>query len=377
MDVREAFGDFGGRSWLNTAHQGALPRCAANAAAEAVSWKTHPFELAGDRFAAVPARLRSTLGRLVGAPADEIVLANGASYGLHLIANGMSLVAGDEVLLVRGDFPSNLLPWLGLRRRGVLIRWLEPRRFVVGAQEVAETIGPRTRVLCASWVHSFSGFVTDLDAVGAACRDRGVRFVVNATQGLGARPLDVQSLPVDAVISAGWKWLCGPYGTGFCWLRPELAVELDPNLDYWLSRFSADDLGQDELDLEGERRGESLRFDLFATANFFQFVPWTAALEWLLDLGIDNVARHDQDLVSRLLAGLDRSRYRVLSPEAEPERSTLAFLSAHDPERNPEMHRKLRDAGVDVALRRGALRVSPHIHNVEADIDRLLAALQK
>jgi hypothetical protein len=111
------FGPFDGKVWLNCAHQGPLPRVAADEAREAVTWKVRPFELTAERFAGVPARLRRALGRLLGAPSDEIILGNSASYGLPLLAGSLPLREGDEVLLVHGDFPSVLLPWLVLERR--------------------------------------------------------------------------------------------------------------------------------------------------------------------------------------------------------------------------------------------------------------------
>jgi selenocysteine lyase/cysteine desulfurase len=117
------------------------------------------------------------------------------------------------------------------------------------------------------------------------------------------------------------------------------------------------------------------RFDLFGTANFLAFAPWTASLRYLLDLSIQRVAKHDQGLVDRLLEGLDPERWRVLSPRGGPERSTLVLLSRRDPGRNPDAHGLLREAGVDVALRGGNLRVSPHVHNTAADVDRLLEVL--
>jgi selenocysteine lyase/cysteine desulfurase len=230
-------------------------------------------------------------------------------------------------------------------------------------------------VLCTSWVHSFSGFVTDLQAVGEVCRQRGVWFLVNTTQGLGARTLDVASLPVDGVVNAGWKWLLGPYATGFCWLRPELLERLEYNQSYWLARFTADDLGRDRLDLDTPAAHPARGYDLFAPANFFNFVPWCASLELLLEIGPGDVERYDQELVARLLAGLDTDHYRLLSPEAEAARSTLVFLEHRERDRNPEIHRSLADAGIDVALRRGALRIAPHVHNRAGDIDRLLEVL--
>src|SRR5262245_5235686 len=106
QDFLQDFGPFERRVWLNCAHQGPLPRVAADEAREAISWKVAPHRLTTDRFSAVPQRLKQAIGKLINASPEEIILGNSASYGLHLLANGIRWRAGDEVLLVKGDFPS-------------------------------------------------------------------------------------------------------------------------------------------------------------------------------------------------------------------------------------------------------------------------------
>ena len=374
-DFRAAFAPFQGKTWLNCAHQGPLPNVAADAAREAISWKQTPFELTTDRFSDVPQRVKRALGRLINTAPEDVVLGNSASYGMHLVANGIPWKAGDEVLLVRGDFPSVVLPWLGLERRGVTIRQIEPRGPALSVDELRANLSPATRVFCTTWVHSFRGHALDLDDLGAVCRSQGVTFVVNTSQALGARPLDVQATPVDAITNVGFKWLCGPYGTGFCWLRPDLLASLEYNQAYWLSMLTADDLGRPQTDLTLRDDLGARQYDIFGTANFFNFTAWAASLEFVLDIGADRIATHDQSLVSRFLEGIDKDQYTVLSPEDGPTRSTLVLLSHRDPERNEGIYQALRDAGVYLAFRSGSLRLSPHLHNSAEDIDRALAVL--
>ena len=359
--------------WLNTAHQGRLPRRAAEALHEAVRWKLHPEHLAtSERFSEVPARLRAALASLVAARQEDVVLTNGASYGLHLLANGLELQAGDEVIVAANDFPSDILPWLLLSDRGVQVRMIEPRNEVLTAEEVEAAFTERTRVVCVSWVHSFSGRITDLETIGSACRGRGIWFVVNGSQAVGVRPIAVETLPIDALLTVGWKWLCGPYGTGMCYLRPELRDALRPMKLYWLSALSVEDLAAPSLELTSIARPQVGRLDVFATANFFNYVPFAAAVELMLELGIESSASYVDDLVLRLLAGIDRSRYRLVS--SEDARSSLVMF---EPLSKPagELFERLDRGGVHVAHRRGRIRVSPHVYNTPAEIDHLLELL--
>ena len=387
-DFQQDFGPFEGRIWMNCAHQGPLPRVAAEAAREAIAWKVTPYEMTQERFDGVPARLKEVLARLVGATTDEIVLGNSASYGLHLLANGIPWRAGDEVLVVDGDFPSDVLPWLGLERRGVTVRRLRPARPLPDPDELRQAIrqsstgsgarSPATRLFCTTWVHSFSGFAADLAGLGAVCREEGVLLVANTSQALGARTLDVGSMPVDAIVNVGFKWLCGPYGTGFCWMRPDLIASLEYNQAYWLAQMTAADLGGEGGELRLPPGPPTARtYDVFGTANFFNFKAWTASVEYLLEQGLKRIARHDEALVDRLIGGLDRASYDLLSAREGPSRSTLVFVSHRDPARNPEIHRRLKEAGVEVAYRLGKLRIAPHLHNTAAEVDRVLEVLHE
>ena len=375
--AKDMFGPFDGRIWLNVAHQGPLPRKARDAVEQVADDKTAPHRMSDDSFWRVPAALKRALSPFIGAPAEDIILGNSTSYGLHLLVHGMTWRDGDEVLFVEGEFPATLVPWMWLRDRGVRIRVVRPRTRPLEAAQLADEISDRTRLFCSSWVFSLTGEAIDIDAIGEVCRQRDVCFVLNATQAVGARPLDVASVPVDALVSCGFKWLCGPYGTGFCWIRPELLSRLDYHQDYWLAHMEQADLATEGGYGLREEIGAG-RFDVFGTANFFNFVPWTAALEQLGDVGVEAIGAHDDHLVDLIVSELDGSdRLRVLSPLSGPPRSTIVVLSHADPDANPTLHAGLREAGIDVALRAGNLRISPHLHNDEHDIRSALAVLTR
>jgi selenocysteine lyase/cysteine desulfurase len=373
------FGEFAGRTWLNTAHQGALPLVAAAAAREAVDWKTAPFELTQERFDEVPARLRIALGRLVNVPADDIIIANSASYGLHLLAAGFPWREGDEVIVSERDFPSDILPWLLTERtHGIRVVRLPTRGPIVEPDELTAAITSRTRLFCTTLVHSFSGHAIDAETLGSICRQHGIAFILNASQALGARSLDLAQMPVDALTCVGFKWLCGPYGTGFCWIRPALRRTLRPTKAYWLAMLTAEDLGKDVIPVDVPDDIGARAYDIFGTANFFNAVPFTVAIEHLLSIGTATVESHDQSLVGRFLDGLERSQYELTSPlERTKRRSTLIFFSHRDRMKNRSIYEALANAGVHIAFRSGSLRLSPHLYNSAADIERALQVLRE
>ena len=348
---------------------------AVEAAQAAIALKVSPARLnTSEPFQRVTERLRDALGRLIGAKPEDVILGNSASYGINHLAQGLPLQAGDEVLLVAGDFPATIFPWLVLEERGVDVRQVRTSGPVLAVDDVRRELGPRTRVVCASWVHSFNGHALDEVAIGGLCRSAGVLFVLNCSQGVGARPLAVDTLPVDAVAGCGHKYLCGPYGTGYAWIRPEVRESMRPTQAYWLSNMTADDLKSGgERGLRRDRGARQL--DVMGTANFLNFMTWTASIEYILGVGVDRIGEHDQLLVQRLIDGLSSSDLELVSPRRGASRTTLVVLESERPGRTAELFDLLRTGGVDVALRKGRLRVSPHFYNGVDDIDRVLELL--
>ena len=360
--------------WINSARHGPFPRIAAAAAERAIGWKVHPETLPDDAVYELPVRLKRGLATVVGADPAEIVLGNSTSYGLQTVANALSWEAGDEVLVVAGDFPATVYPWRVLEREGVVVRFITPRGSGLEPDDLAAALGPRTRLLCTNWVNSFTGFAADIEAIGTLCRDAGVLFVVNGAQAVGARPIAVHDLPIDALASCGHKWLCGPYGTGFLWLSPALLARMHPTHAYYVPMQA----GRGLVTMRDYALRDDLgaaAFDVMGSGHHLTFAPWAAAVEYVASQGVAAIAAHDQARVERLAAGLEAAGYRLVSPRAGPRRATLVVASHREPGRNAEIARTLAEARIFVSLREGNLRLSPHLNNTPADVERVLEVL--
>ena len=374
-DYSNSFKDFDGNIWLNCAHQGPMPKATVEELNEALEWKLSPYHLTSDRFREVPSKMKSAIGKLINIPPEEIILTNGASYGIHLLANGIPWKSGDEVLLMQGDFPSDILPWLALKKKGVTIRFIEPKEHVLSAEELIENISPSSKLLCITWVHSLSGYTIDIAKLGEICKEKGIIFVVNASQALGVRALNISNIHIDALVSVGFKWLCGPYGTGFCWIRSEILESLEYNQAYWLAMMTADDLGKKQDILEFPQNLGAKKYDIFCTANFFNFKPWQASVKFLLEIGIEAIEKHNNLLISQFIEGLDNTKYDLISANEGKRRSSLIFISHIQPEINENVYDILKKNNIHISFRGGRLRISPHLYNTIKEIEITLDLL--
>jgi selenocysteine lyase/cysteine desulfurase len=370
-DYRREFADFEGVAYLNIANQGPLPLVSARAAQAAIETKKLPYKLTDNLYFDLPDRLRENLAQLIGAKAEEIAITSGASAGLSIVAAGIEWRAGDEVLVGRGEFPAHFAAWLPYQRAGKLsVRVVAPRGRFLTVDDYAAQIGPKTRLVSASLVRYDDGSMLDAAGVAKACHAAGARFGLDASQCAGAMPLSVRALGADFVTSSGYKWLLGPYGTGFFWASPE-----------WMDRFPCGPLYWQAL--EGARNFHFLpledlqaapgarRWDSAETGNFINLSAWDASLELLVKIGPQAIARHNASLVSQLIDYLPRDRFVLASPPECERRGPYVCISARNPERNREVCEKLREAQIIVSLREKALRVSPYLYNTVEEIERL------
>ncbi len=313
------------------------------------------------------AHVRRLAAQLVNAPSpDDVCFVPNTTAGIGLVAEGFPWKPGDNVVLAAEEYPSNQYPWLNLADRGVEVRPVPSRGGRVEIDDVRAAMDGRTRVLTASFVQFASGFRADLDALGSLCRERGVFFCVDAIQGLGVFPLDVQKTPIDALAADGHKWLLGPEGAGIAYVRREWVERLHPvgvgahsvakpydyNTIHWAPKPHAGRYEGGALPLPGiNALGESLNL--------------------LLTAGIENVAARVLQLTDYLCERAASAGLEVFSSRRPADKSGIVSLTK--PGVPPkDLMRRCRDAGVVINVRAGRLRVSPHAYNTEAEIDRFL-----
>ena len=373
-DYRQEFPGLASTVYLDCAHQGPFPRTTTRRVRQAIELKCSPAHLEPPDYFGPPERVRLHLAGLVGADPSEIALTNSATQGIGIVAVGLGLGAGDEVVIASSNFPSNLFTWLHLRRRGVRVDVLKSRDGQLRVEDVAAALSPRTRVLALDWVSYNSGLRIDLAALGELAHRRGALFVVDGTQGVGALELNLHALPVDALAAAAYKWLLGPYGTGFAYLSPALQDRLDLQVVNWLAVEGSEEFDSLPVDHVVLPRAARI-FDVPETGNFLNIYALEASLEFVTGVGVPAVTAHCVRLLERLAAGLRGFDSTVCYADQPECRSTILSFQAHSPEATAKLHRKLKKSQVAVSLRQGFIRVSPYLYNNEEDIDRLLSVV--
>lgn len=371
-DYRKHFADFGGTTYLNCAYQGVFPLTAVARSHEAIDMKCHPERMEPAEYFGLPERVRSHLAAILGCDEREIALTSGATQGIGVLASGLDLGPGDEVLVAADNFPANLFTWLHMRRKGVQVRLLRNGDAPLRPDDVAKAFTSNTKILALDWVNYSTGRRIDLAAMGSLARERGALFVVDGTQGVGALELNVHELPVDVLAVAAYKWLLGPYGTGFVYVREEVLNRLDLKVVNWMSVDGAEDF--DALPIDDFRLAEAARiFDVPETANFLNLSAMEASLEFVRGVGPSAIAGHSMNLLDHAAEELQKLGYTLANDDRPQLPSPLLCFRCQTPEATDKLYEKLKARHIEVSLRHHRIRISPYLYNNKEDIDRLLA----
>jgi cysteine desulfurase/selenocysteine lyase len=310
---------------------------------------------------------REKAGRLLGAAHGEIAFLPNTSWGLNLVAQSFSWKPGDNVVSDDMEFPSNAYPWLALEKRGVECRLARNRDGRVTLESISEQVDSRTRVVAVSWVAFHNGWVFPIEEIGRYCRERGILFVLDAIQGLGALPLNVETARVDVLAADSHKWLLGPEGCALFYVSEHARDRVPPLFAGWWNVKHEDSYLDYKLDLlESARRYEP---GTLPTANV---AGLSAALDLLAEIG--PVLAHERILavLERLKRGLAERGWTIASPE--PLQSGI--LAAVPPDADARaMARRLESRGIITAPREGFVRFSPHAYNDTAEAERILETL--
>lgn len=305
----------------------------------------------------------------------EIAMVPNTSTGLSLVARGIDWQSGDHIVITDVEYPANRYPWIDVQKRmNDTVEVIEVRQQPDGridAEDVADAVTDRTRVVALSHVQYASGCRTDLRPIAEMVHRVNGYLCVDAIQSVGAMPVDVQAQGIDFLAADGHKWMLGPEGCGFFYCHEDLCPLLRPSVVGWMNMVDAQDYGNYQFEFQMDAR----RFEP-GSYNIPGILALGASLDLLLEVGLDRVWQRIDALTTQLCNGLADKGYTVFSPrDNEAERSGIVSWLPKPGRPAKQLVVDLEKLQITIALREGRLRASPHFYNTPEQIDRLLDAL--
>lgn len=330
---------------------------------------------AGDQEAVVyPAILgqaRELGARVLKCQAEEIGLVGPTSLALSFVASGLTFRRTDNIVVYFDDYPSNVYPWMALANKGVQVRLLNTRGLgVIRPQDVLGQVDENTRLVALASCHFISGYRLDLGAIGRGLHERGILFCLDAIQTVGAFPTTVEA--VDFLAADAHKWLLGPCGAGLMYVRRDLQESLNPPIYGWNNVRCPDFVAREQI----EYRSGAHKYEA-GTYNILGLVGLVAAMELILELGVDNIAAELLRKRAWLVPALKTRGCAVLNDDA-PLSAASGIVSFSIPGSDMlALHQKLLQAGIVTSLRTDRsgqkyIRLSPHFYNTDGELHRVL-----
>ena len=310
------------------------------------------------------ATLHASAARLFNCRPEEIAVGSSATELLASLAWAVAPAAGSNIVSTSLEFPSTVYPWARVARHtGAEVR--------LGADDLIGLIDPGTAVVCVSDVIYITGQRLDVASLAEAARRNGALLVIDATQSAGGIPIDVGALGVDALITASYKWLCGPFGVAVMYLAPHLHERLEPGLVGFRSHEQMWDLRADRLKLPPNAH----RFE-FSTMAYGCAPGLASSIDYLLRLDVGRIFSRNKELADLLIEGLRERNAEILSPTDDGARSSIVATRFADTDVRI-LAERLNEAGIVVSARRNVLRFSPHLYNDAEDIQQALTAIDR
>lgn len=308
---------------------------------------------------------KEAFARLLNCQWNELAYCPNTSSGFNLLANSYPWQAGDRILLNDQEFPSNVYPFMNLKKQGVIIDIVKSKDGYINIEDLKAAITPQTKLLSISHVQFLSGQLMKLETIGQLCKENGMNFSVDAIQSLGATSIDVDKCNIDFLACGSHKWLMAPAGIGFAYIRPQLMSQLTPAQVGWLSVQNEWDL----LDYDLNLRLDASQFET-GTLNFLGICGLSAALGVFEEVGMPQITSHILTLSQFLIEEFSNMGLKVITPSTNTEH--LGIVTCEYSDATP-LYDKLMNHQIECSVREEKyFRVAPHFYNTIEELEILI-----
>ena len=365
---RKQFPIFDQKIYLSSCSQGALSRPVEAAIQEFLeSWHSHgnPWEIWVGRME----ELRVEFARLINAEPAEVAVTFSVSSALNSLASALSYSDRPKVVTSDFDFPTVGHIWLAQQRRGAQVTFARAQGTRLPLSAFEDVVDDQTALVSTTQVCYKNGFKNNIGALAELAHERGAHLLIDAYQSMGTQPMDVKALDLDILVTGALKYLLGSPGVAFMYMRRDLVDRFEPSDSGWF--------GQENVfayDVHNLHYASSARRFETGSPPVPNVYASLAALRLLAGVGLDVIQAHVQALAGHFIEGARRRGLALLTPEEPADRGPLVMVRSTDA---PKLIETLAREGILCSTRDGSLRVSLHYYNTEADVDMVLAALDR
>jgi len=358
-------------AYLNTAYMSPLMHKVAQAMIDGTLLKKQPWTYQPSDFFSYPETMRGLAGEILETSADNIAIIPSTSYGVQIAANALPLHAGQNIIVLEGQFPSNIYPWQDKARKvGAQVNILPTPSDYNWTRDILAALNPQTAIVAVPQTHWASGATLDLAKIRNELDKIGAALVLDLTQSLGVQKLDLATARPDFAVAATYKWLMGPYSLGVIYIDPkwQTAEPLEHN---WLNRTGSEDFTGLTNYRDGFQKG-ARKFDMGQRSNPGQLMGASAAMRQLLEWGIENISATLGQKNSYIAQRLGAHGLSVLPKDLRAPHYLGLIFEDGVPD---GLAAALSAQNIFVSVRGRAVRVTPHLYSSETDIERFISAI--
>jgi len=361
--------------YFNTAYFGPSPLRSKEKVDKMMAIELDPSHFAYGNYLQFPDRTREQFAKLLGVSADSISHATSSTDVINNLALGFKFIPGDIVAAINKDYPSNILPWMVCQKRNKDIHFelidLAGKPYPT-IEWLKEKLPAQTRIFNISWVQFDTGKKIDLVELGKFLKERNIFFVVDATQGFGGLAITPEELKyIDVLTVSSYKWMCGPYGHAFAYYSSAALKLIEQTHGNWAVSSNSKNV-YDLLNYTTDTLPGARKYDRGQPMNLLALSCFEGALDLFLEIGISEIEKHNKSLVKFFLENYPKKNFDVVTPIDHAGNIICVKSKGSDP---ILLEKKLEEHNVQVSVRQGNIRISFHLFNTIAQVEKLISAL--